>query len=433
VIGPAGRRTVRSDLRDALWLPTVVLTLAAVLLAGLVANLPGDAGRHVPLVPGFDEAAALTALSAIATGMLAFTGLVGAVILLALQFGASQLSPRLLRWLVSRSPAKWALAISVAAFVYTVLAIGAVSAPSASSRAPTLAVDVSLLLVFAAIGSSLYLLHETAQTLRVARLATLIARRGLRVIDESYAERAPGEAARGGLPVPGGPPTAIRWAGQPGVVAGLERTALLATAERHDLVVRLSCAIGDGIEHGSEVFRVWGDAPAAAELRASVVVADERSFDEDPMFALRVLVDIAIRALSPAVNDPTTATQCLHRIEALLVRLSTRRIEDIALRGAGGVVRVVVPSPSWDDFVDLALCEIRSAGAGQFQTMRRLRALLDRLATTAPPDCQDAVARHRLDLDELLESSFASPRERSFASRPDAQGLGGSRRGAGTL
>ncbi len=173
--------------------------------------------------------------------------------------------------------------------------------------------------------------------------------------------------------------------------------------------------------------RVWGSGSTSA-LTGTVVVSDERTFAQDPMFAFRILVDVAIRALSPAVNDPTTATQCLHRIEALLISVGNRALEADTQRDAAGTIRLVVPSPSWDDYLDLALSEIRRAGDGQFQVVRRLRALLDRLERSCPEIRHAAIARHRVALDEVVSAQFPLDADRRFASVPDAQGIGGAHR-----
>ena len=426
MMSPARRRIFGQNVRYAIWPPSVALTVVAILLAEIVTHTSSSAAQEVVIGPRFSTTTALIALSAIATGMLAFTGLVAAVILLALQFGASQFSPRLLRWLVGRSPAKWALGVSIAAFVYTLLVIGGISSDRAGSRIPDLAVDVSILLVFAAIATSLYLLHATAQTLRVARVAALVARQGVSVITATYPDRAEPDCPPHLAELPRGDPFTVTWIGPSGVVAGIETRALLAAATRDDLIVQVMPAVGDGIEEGAELLRIWG--PGGEErsaLRNAVVVGDERVFDQDPMFALRVLVDIAIRALSPAVNDPTTSTQCLHRIESLLVVLGSRRLETSAVHDQQGALRLIVPAPTWDDFVDLALVEIRSAGADQPQVTRRQRALLDRLTTLCPPGRQPTIARHRLELDEIVETVFTLPHQRAFANRADAQGIGG--------
>ncbi len=340
---PADRRLLRARLDVALWPIPAVLTVLAAVLAELVSRIPTDTAQTLLVLPDFGPSTALAVLSAIATGMLTFTGLVAAVILLALQFGASQLSPRLLRTLVGRSPAKWALGVSIAAFVYSLLVIGEVSPQGSSASVPALAVEVAIVLVIAAIGASLYLLHATTQALRVARVATEVAHKGMTVIEEAYPHAA-GDAPAPPPALPDGAPAVVAWHGHPGVIAGVELRPLVALATRENLVVELIPAVGDSLETGSDVMRVWG--PGATDgLTGLIVVSDERTFEQDPMFAFRILVDVAIRALSPAINDPTTATQCLHRIQALLAAVGCRRLEADVETDGSGVTRVVVPSP----------------------------------------------------------------------------------------
>jgi len=346
---PARRRLLRAKLEVALWPVPVALTVGAILLADLVSRIPTSTAQTLLILPDFGPSTALAVLSAIATGMLTFTGLVAAVILLALQFGASQLSPRLLRTLVGRSPAKWALGISIAAFVYSLLVIGEVSPKGRSSEVPALAVEISIVLVIAAIAASLYLLHATTQSLRVARVATEVAHRGLEVIEETY-PRSVGETAAEPPALPEGQPAVVYWPGAPGVIAGVETRDLVLLASREQMVVELISAVGDSVEPRAPLMHVWGSG-STSKLTGMIVVSDERTFDQDPMFAFRILVDVAIRALSPAVNDPTTATQCLHRIEALLISVGNHALEADVGRDGSGAVRLIVPSPSWDDYV----------------------------------------------------------------------------------
>jgi len=215
---PADRRLLRARLDVALWPVPAVLTVLAAVLAELVSRVPSDTAQALLILPDFGPNTALAVLSAIATGMLTFTGLVAAVILLALQFGASQLSPRLLRTLVGRSPAKWALGASIAAFVYSLLVIGEVSPQGSSASVPALAVEIAIVLVIAAIGASLYLLHATTQALRVARVATEVAHQGMSVIEQTYPRMAD-EAQPAPPPLPEGAPAVIAWPGPPGVIA----------------------------------------------------------------------------------------------------------------------------------------------------------------------------------------------------------------------
>ncbi len=159
----------------------------------------------------------------------------------------------------------------------------------------------------------------------------------------------------------------------------------------------------------------------------------ERTIEQDPAFALRILVDIAIKALSPAINDPTTAVQVLDHIEAFVEVVARTDLHGwYALSDRDGVVRVVIPGRGWAEYLELAVTEIRDYGATSTQVCRRLRALLDGLLATVSPDRQPAVRDELCRLDAAVEAAFADPAARSQARGSDRQGIGGSRPGQQT-
>ena len=159
-------------------------------------------------------------------------------------------------------------------------------------------------------------------------------------------------------------------------------------------------------------------------LRHAIVIADERTIDQDPLYALRLLVDIAARALSPAVNDPTTAVQALDRIESLLALLATRRLDRGTLRDEHGNIRLVVPLPAWDDFLAVGLTEIRQYGATSTQVARRLRAVLEDLCRLAPASRRPALEHQLVLLDQAVARAYPDPAERDLALVADRHGLG---------
>src|SRR5262249_1707565 len=122
------------------------------------------------------------------------------------------------------------------------------------------------------------------------------------------------------------------------------------------------------------------------ELRRGIMVGGERTFEQDPKYALRLLVDIAIKALSPAVNDPTTAVQALDQIQDLLLRLARSQLDIGECRDGEGRLRLVIPVPTWDDFLRLAFDEISAYGANSVQVMRRMKALLVDLSASVPAE-----------------------------------------------
>ncbi|MGZ4500205.1 MAG: DUF2254 family protein [Nocardioidaceae bacterium] len=213
-----------------------------------------------------------------------------------------------------------------------------------------------------------------------------------------------------------------------GAVQAVHVTGLVGYASAHDLVCVLRHAVGDFITTGGHVVDVYGPVPpgAADRLRGMVALGPERTLEQDPAFALRIIVDIAIRALSPAVNDPTTATQMINYAGTLLAAVGAHDRSGIGIRtDAGGVVRLMVPSRSWEDYLELGIGEIRQYGASSSQTRRRLRALLQDLDAVVLPVNRPAVQRQLAALDRAVMSSFADLEERRYVLTGDRQGVGG--------
>ena len=189
-------------------------------------------------------------------------------------------------------------------------------------------------------------------------------------------------------------------------------------------MVQLVPAVGDRVRPGGALLNVYGEhALSERKLRRAVVLGDERTLDNDPAFAIRVLIDIAIRALSPAVNDPTTAVQSIDRIEDLLRYAAAKHLADGRVRDHRGSTRLIYPTPVWEDLVALALDEIRAFGAGQYQIARRVRALLD----DVPERRRPALLAQRAPLDDAVVRRFPED-QRADALVADRQGLGMSRR-----
>ena len=167
------------------------------------------------------------------------------------------------------------------------------------------------------------------------------------------------------------------------------------------------------------------------QLLASIAVAQQRTFEQDPKYSLRLLVDVAIKALSPAINDPTTAVQAIDQIEDLLRRLGRYELEVGYARDANGVVRVIFPVPTWEDYLRLSFDEIRQYGASSVQVMRRLRSALSGVAEAVAIETRTATVRSYLkQLDSGIARSSLDAEDRLIASQEDRQGLGLSRKQA---
>jgi uncharacterized membrane protein len=219
----------------------------------------------------------------------------------------------------------------------------------------------------------------------------------------------------------------IRHPGRPRVLSALDRGRIVRIASAADVTVEVALGIGAAVPTNSPLFFVHGPAERvdAAELRRAALLAEERTIAQDPAFALRALVDVAIRALSPAVNDPTTAVQVLDGIEELLIELGARDLERGAITDSQGALRLVYPNPSWTELLDLAITEIRVYGADSPQVARRLRALLLNLGDTVPDVCREAVDAQLARLDAAVTLAYPDPFERAHALQADRLGIGG--------
>ena len=159
---------------------------------------------------------------------------------------------------------------------------------------------------------------------------------------------------------------------------------------------------------------------------STVAFGPERTLEQDPMFAFRIIVDIALKALSPAINDPTTAVLALDQVHRLLRVVGRRQLRGEVILDDSGQPRVIFRTPNWEHYVQVACNEIRACGANNLQIARRLRAMLLNLRSTLP-DHRRAALDTELDLlDWAVKAHFTRPEELALAMIPDMQGLGGS-------
>jgi uncharacterized membrane protein len=195
-------------------------------------------------------------------------------------------------------------------------------------------------------------------------------------------------------------------------------------------VIEMRSAVGDTVVTSTPILRVHGGRQPIEErdLKRAIRMGTQRTFEQDPKYAVQLLRDIAIRALSPAVNDPTTAVQALDQIEDLLLRLGRRLLEVGEVRDRSGRLRLVFPVPSWEDFLDLAFSEIRSYGRESMQVMRRMKALLSDLIDALPKERAPALRSQQRRLDSAISRSFPDVEDQLEASAEDREGMGATRK-----
>jgi uncharacterized membrane protein len=338
---------------------------------------------------------------------------------------SGQLTPRIIATTLLRDTV---IRFTVGLFVFALLfAIGTVA--RIENSVPPLVMWTAAILGLGSLMAFLLLIDYAARLLRPVSIVWLVGEKGRSVIESVYpnpikdTDTLPAERQR-----PGSPGRTVSHRGKSAIVLAVNLEALVAEAKRADGVVEVLPRVGSFVSVGEPVFLVYGNADAFDEekLRGSIAFGPERTIEQDSTFAFRVIVDIAIRALSKAINDPTTAVLAIDQLQRLLRTVGGRHLHDEQIMDGAERLRVIFPTPNWEDFVQLAFREIRLYGAETFQVARRLRAMVNNLIEILPESRCPAL-RMELDLlDRALVKLYTFDEDLAVARIPDTQGLGGS-------
>jgi uncharacterized membrane protein len=358
--------------------------------------------------------------------MLSFVVLFFSVLLLTVQIASSSLSPRI----ISRPFRSRALKASLGLFVFTLIYSMAVVARGTEGNIGQLATAMVIVLTVISICVFLYVVEHVSKELRPVTVMAEIAEEAIQVIRAVYPktlkQSSDPEIQLDELPL-GVPSLVVLHAGTSGVVQALDITTLAEIATDAACTIEIIPQVGDFVATDDPVFRLYGDSSGISpkQLSRHIALERERTLEQDPAFAFRIIVDIASKALSPAINDPTTAVIALDQIHNLLRDVGMRRLDTGLVHDSMGQLRVVYRTPDWEDFVRLAVTEIRQFGGNSTQVVRRMRAMLENLIPLLPP-YRASVLRQELDLLKFtIDRGFAMLEDRERADLPDSQGLGG--------
>ena len=421
----SARYTLWSYLRSSMWVVPLAAYLASAVLIRLLGYLDESLGWswNWTIAPE----TARNGLQVFVAAMLSFIVFTFGSLLVAIQVASAQLTPRIIATTLLRdNPIRCIVALFVLTMAF---AVGVLV--RTEDRVPYLLLTVALTLTAASVAAFLYLIDYAARLLRPVGIVWRVGEDGLAVLEEVYPARIKGSH------VPSPPPPAlgsgtreITHRGTSGIVLAVDLDRLRREAERTGGIIEVMHRVGDFVSVDEAIFRLHDGAAQADDevLRAAMAFGPERTLEQDATFAFRVIVDIAIKALSSAINDPTTAVLAIDQLHRLLRAVGRRHLHDDIIRDSAGDLRVVFRTPNWEDFVTLACREIRIYGASNFQVARRLRAMLENLSRTLP-EARTPALREELELlDWTLEQLHMAPRDLALARMPDLQGLGSTSR-----
>ena len=346
-------------------------------------------------------------------------------LLVAIQVASGQLTPRIIATTLLRDNV---IRYTVGLFIFALLfALGAVS--RSGSDIPSLVTWITVILGFCSIASFLYLIDYAARLLRPVSIVWRLAEDGRAVIESVYPNLLRGAHARvhASWQQPAISGRAVNHEGTSAILLAVNTTALVAEAKRADLVVEVLPRVGDFVAVDETIFRLHGGDNTVNEhrLRRALAFGPERTIEQDATFAFRIIVDIAIKALSYAINDPTSAVLAIDQLHRLLRLVGGRDLRDEQVLDREGRLRVVFRTPNWEDFVQLSCREICRYGADNLQIARRLRAMLQHLLESLPESRRPALRLELNLLDRAIEAAYHIPEDLLLARIPDQQGLGG--------
>jgi uncharacterized membrane protein len=359
--------------------------------------------------------------------MITFTGIVFSAMFIAAQIQTSAYSPRLANQLRSDPIIMGTLVLSTATAAYSLGALASIGQRDETAAAPLFTVFFGLALAIATLAWFAALVQRAFEKIQIGGILRDLSRQAWRAIDDVHPEVQSGQA----LPTPTLPTDAsvseIELAGSPGVIAAIDRGALVKLADATGGFIEVMPQVGEYVSSRLGAVRIYDGQrePTRKQVQNVFVLSRQRTIKQDPAFAIRILVDIAIRALSPAINDPTTSVQTIDRIESLLVHLYERHPGPTYVVDAAGEPRALIHAPTWIEYFELATTEVRIYGEQAVQVHRRMRAMLHHLKEIVDPE-----TRKRVELElELIEieskGAFDTEHDEELAREADRLGIGG--------
>jgi uncharacterized membrane protein len=414
---------ILSYLRSALWVVPLFAIVLVFATAPLLRLLDSWLEWKIVVV---HVAGAQALYQTIITLTLSFIVFTFGSLLVAIQIAGGQLTPRIIATTLLRdNVVRYSVGLFFYALVFSIIALDRLQDEVHAVVSVVVAIlGVACMAVF------LFLIDYAARLLRPVSVVARVGDGGLKVIGAVYPQFSGEEDGERGerSPALGPPRRIVRHDGRSEIVLAVDLENLLAEAAGSRGVIELVPQVGDFLAQGEALFALHGSAERIDDrkLRASVAMGIERTMEQDPMFAFRILADIALKALSPAINDPTTAVLALDQIHRLLRAVGRRRLRGEVVTDGRGEPRVIYRTPNWEDYVNVSCQEIRTCGAANVQIARRLRAMLENLIEALPAHRWASLELELSLLDRMIETLYPLAEDRALARIPDSQGLGGS-------
>jgi uncharacterized membrane protein len=420
---------IKSYIRNSLWLTPFFAVLAYMVITRVTYSIGAwllQAGiiDETTAFLGLSMAGARSMLETIVTLNLSFLVFTFGSLLVAIQVAGGQYTPRIIATTFLRDNA---IRFTVAYFTFTLLFNLRVLSRMGDEMVHQFNTFLASMLGLVSLAVFLYLIDYAARMLRPVSIVNRVGESGIAVIRNVYPESTTGPRPVESSGRTASPDRTVANTGTSGIVLAVDLKGLVTQARHANGMIEFIPQVGDFLAADEPLFRLYGGAAAIddRQLQAAVALGSERTLEQDPTFAFRILVDIAIKALSPAINDPTTAVLAIDQLHRLLRLVGMRHVSLEEICDEAGELRLVFLTPNWEDFVHLACTEIRHCGAGSIQITRRMRSMLENLMHALPTHRHPELRKQLELLDRAIEGHYAFAEDRALARIPDPQGLGG--------
>lgn len=415
------------SLRTSYWFLPSLMSAAAVALSFIMVDLDARLVSEIPVdawwIYGGGAAGARAVLSVIAGSMISVTSIVFSITIVALTLASGQFGSRLLRSFMQDRANQIVLGVFIATFIYALLIMRSVQGVEAGAFVPPLSITLAVVLVFVSIGFLIFFIHHIALSIQADEIVAAIfgdtseaietlypveVHDGVVEVDDRDASRPSSVGQKRGLTV----------TGDEGYLQLVDTGKLLKLAVRENVVVELTCRPGDWIGRSGSLARV---VPSPKEIDATIervqrafVLGNHRTLPQDAEFGFLQLVEVAVRALSPGINDPFTAITCIDHLSALLQRLAERPFPSRFLYDRAGHLRLIADTPTFDGFVDTAFNQIRQNAGGSVAVLIRMLEGIENVLGSARTTTQRTVLLTHADLIvQAGECAQVAPRDMS--------------------
>jgi uncharacterized membrane protein len=419
--------------RSSFWfVPSLIVVVSIAFAATLIEVDSAGIDRWLarwPRLFGAGAEGARGMMSTIAGSMMTVVGVTFSMILVVLALASNQYTSRILRNFMRSRVTQVVLGIFTGAFTYSLIVLRTIRSGDEGAFVPSLAVFFGFLLALGGVGALMFFIHHIASSIQASSIIASVAQETIAAIDRLFPEPLGQGPDEDDDEQPLRPLAQRKWqavpAGESGYIQSVNSAAILRLARDRKTIVRMEHGIGEFVVQNTTLASLALDDPpdqeTIAALEATFSISHHRTVEQDAAFGIRQIVDVALKALSPGINDTTTAVMCVDYLTAILARIAPRRIPS-SRRYEEGELRVIAKGPSFESLLAESFDQIRSNAKGDVAVLSRMLDALHTLGSVTASLHRRRVLREQVQrIADLAERTVESAHDRARIDAPLAR------------